>query len=176
MLRTGLCVCAMALGLLAGIPAALAGAGSAASRGDGPEEACARLAVDYALNWDRFDAEGVAALFTEDATLAIGGAPMTGRAAIAARVAGMAGKITIRHIVSNVRVEPVDATTAQTISYVQVVMSREPPAEGRPAPFPPGVVLAEYHDRCVKTAEGWRLAERTLKPIFVPAPPPAPAQ
>lgn len=55
-------------------------------------EACRQTVLDYAYYRDRPDADGVAALFTDDATFTLGADKFVGREAIRARIqAGVQG-------------------------------------------------------------------------------------
>lgn len=132
---------------------------------DGAEAACGRLAVDYAFHRDRFDAEGVAGVFARDGTLELFGQTYAGRDAVRTRIQAMAGGAVIRHLVSNVRVVMESQSVAAMTSYVQVIQA---PAGSLPAAHPGVSTIGEYHDRCVNTLEGWRLASRKLILVMTP--------
>lgn len=126
-------------------------------------QACEDLVLDYAYYRDRPDADGVAELFTEDAKLTVLGETWTGRQAIHERiVAGMQGP-RFRHMMSTIRIFPVDANSATGVSYVTVYTS--PPGDG-PQPVNGFAGLGEYHDKFVRTEAGWRIAERTFVLVF----------
>ena len=128
-------------------------------------QACTDLVLDYAYYRDRPDAAGVANVFTEDARLSVLGQTYTGRKAIHDRiVAGADGPI-FRHMMSTIRIFPQDAKNATGVSYVTVYSA--PRGEG-PQPVERFAGVGEYHDKFVRTDEGWRIAEREFVLVFTP--------
>lgn len=153
---------AIALWLYAGCALADAHAFDAAAI----KTACEDLVLDYAYYRDRPDAQGVAAVFAEDARLEVLGQTFVGRDKIKARIeAGIGGPV-FRHMMSTIRIFPVDQDHATGVSYVTVYSA--PPGDG---PLPVGNVagVGEYHDRFVRTADGWKIAERKFVMVFAPA-------
>lgn len=142
------------LGLLC-LPAAGVSAGEI-------EDACTELVLDYALYRDRFDADPYANIFAEDAVLTVLGQVYTGRAAIRQRLLdGRDGQIT-RHMMSTIRIFVQDDQTASGVSYVTVYGAN-------PGEFPLDAAVTavgEYHDKFVRTAQGWKIARRTFVPVF----------
>ncbi len=128
-------------------------------------KACTDLVLDYAYYRDRPDAAGVANLFTEDARMTVLGQTFEGRQAIHDRiVAGADGPI-FRHMMSTIRIFPQDEATATGVSYVTVYNA--PRGEG-PQPVERFAGVGEYHDKFVRTADGWRIAEREFVLVFTP--------
>ncbi len=99
------------------------------------------------------------ALFTEDATFDAGVLPpITGHAALAEFAAALPTMIPGgRHHVSNVWVE-VDGDRASARSYLMLWITQADPS--KTALMSTGI----YHDELVRTAGGWRLTRRTMRP------------
>lgn len=114
------------------------------------------LYARYSHAFDDGDGEAVARLFTVDGVFARAGTdPVEGRESIAALVVAAAGR-GMRHIVSNILVEPTGSgARGQAYVLVLIVGASEPAAFGR------------YDDEFVHTPEGWRIRLRRFTP-FVP--------
>jgi len=115
----------------------------------------------YCRNVDLVDAAEVAALFTEDCVVDYGpglGEPTRGAAELEARLArGLPRFAATSHHVSNIEVTFLgDGTSANAITYLYA-WHRHP--DGRPD----AVLWAQYHDRFVRTVDGWKIRERVLK-------------
>jgi uncharacterized protein (TIGR02246 family) len=124
--------------------------------------ACCDLVLRSAACADAADAAGLAALFTEDATLVRpDGSLLQGRAAIeAAYRARPAGRIT-RHLVSNSLVDIESAAAVQVRSSVLLWSGSSADADGpQGRPANPRQLVGSFDDRCVLTPEGWRIAQR----------------
>lgn len=128
------------------------------------EAACEALVLDYAYYRDREDvqlaAQGVATVFTEDATLTVSGQSFTGRQAIFDRIADQTNPPLFAHLMSTIRIFPESATKATGVSYATVYVAPRPKdgsalAEGFAA-------VGEYHDEFRLTNQGWRIAKRTF--------------
>ena len=61
-----------------------------------------------------------------------------------------------QHLLGNYRIT-IDGDTAESVCYVRVFHAGIGPAEGKTFE-----VWGEYRDRLVRTAEGWRIARRTM--------------
>ncbi len=132
-----------------------------------------RLAIQeviaqYAYTYDAGDADGFAALFTEDAVwemLASGATRpdvrLESRAAIrewaAHRLRERAGRFTSCHHQSGVVFDELTADAARTRTMVLVTHQ----GAGDAAPHPTD--SAVYHDRWRRTPAGWRLTHRTVR-------------
>ncbi len=136
------------------------------SLADPVSEACRALVLDYAYYRDRPDADAVAELFTEDATLSVLGQQYVGREAIRARIrAGEDGPL-FRHLMSTIRIFPGDDDHATGVSYVTVYSA---PAGALPRPVTAFAGVGEYHDKFVRTAAGWRIQQRDFVLVLSPA-------
>lgn len=114
------------------------------------------LLARYALAVDQRDSEAVAACFTEDGAASFAGAaPLVGRDALVAYLQPLADVPLTQHVVG-LPVVSVAGDIASATSYTTVHAVR--PVEGG------GHVVhhrgLRYDDRLVRTAHGWRFAER----------------
>ena len=127
------------------------------------ENACTDLVLDYAFYRDRMDADPFANLFAEDAVLTVLGEVYTGRKAIRQRlVEGQNGPVT-RHMMSTIRIFVQDENTASGVSYVTVYGA---PGGEFPIKVEGFMGLGEYHDKFVRTTDGWKISRRTFVPVF----------
>lgn len=122
---------------------------------------CINLVTDYAYYRDRFDAAGFSSLFTDDASLSVGSQTWVGRDDIRARIEGLDSSTTIRHLMSTIRIEPIDEHHATGVSYATIysVPAGSNAVEGF-------AVIGEYHDSFVLTESGWKISKRELKTVF----------
>ena len=114
----------------------------------------------YCRGVDTVDAASVGALFTDDCLVDYGpglGQPTRGSAAITKRLAqGLPRFAATSHHVSNIEITFVDDDTATGITYLYA-WHRYP--DGRPDAH----LWARYHDRFVRGAGAWLIAERVLR-------------
>lgn len=114
------------------------------------EADCARLIALYANLNDAARWDEVAALYIEDGQMTrptAPGAPLIGREAILAAFKGRPPRLS-RHICSNVVITVEGPDNATGESAMILLLPDSPPLAG------------SFHDRFVRTAEGWRFAER----------------
>jgi len=113
----------------------------------------------YCRNVDCVDAPAVARLFTTDCVVDYGpglGGPTHGSAALEARLAtGLPRFAATSHHVSNIEIE-LDGDRARSVTYLYAW-------HRFPDDTPDAHLFAQYHDRFVRTDDGWRIAERVLK-------------
>jgi hypothetical protein len=120
------------------------------------EADCARLIALYANLNDAARWDEVAALYAGDGVMVrptAPDAPVNGRAAILAAFQARPPRVT-RHVCSNVVIEVESADSARGESAMLLFT-------GGPAPL-----VGSFHDRFVRTAEGWRFAERRGSLLF----------
>lgn len=118
----------------------------------------ADLLHDYCRFLDVNHPEQVAALFTEDcvADYGVGLGVIHGRAALEKGVArSMATFEATHHHLSNIQLCFEDDGSVRGTSYIYAWHRRS-------ADEPDQHLWGEYHDRFVRTPEGWRIAERRL--------------
>lgn len=114
----------------------------------------------YCRNVDLVRADEVAALFTDDCMVDYGpglGGPTHGSAELAERLGrGLPRFAATSHHVSNTEVTFEGDATARATTYLYA-WHRYPDGS------PDAHLWAQYHDLFVRTAAGWRIAERVLK-------------
>ncbi len=121
-----------------------------------------RVLFDYAFNLDANRPEDLIKNFVEDLHVSYGGEHgATGKAAYLETLAN--GKTGIgaffagtSHHVSNVVIDFTDENTAdvRSVLYAWHKYTRE---------RPDGIVMGQYHDIFVRTADGWKIKRRELK-------------
>lgn len=119
--------------------------------------ACSNLVTDYAYHRDQFNAAEFSNLFTENASLTVVNQTWEGRSNIEQRIEGLKTGSTIRHEMSTIRIVPVDEDHATGVSYATIYSA--PAGETTVTGF---VLMGEYHDEFVRTAEGWKIDKRVL--------------
>ena len=119
-----------------------------------------RLIHEYVWANDAQDWHQCAALYTEDAVFRrpSGGDPVVGRAAILASFTARSPRAQ-RHVMANTLVEVVSETEARAKSVI-VLYVGDAAEDGLPVQDPKSPLIGTYEDRVVRTAEGWRFAER----------------
>ncbi|MFM5948977.1 MAG: nuclear transport factor 2 family protein [Novosphingobium sp.] len=123
------------------------------------ERAIERLILDYAAMLDAGDSEGLAACFAEHGRSNRPTDPEVfteGRGALLAAFKARPPR-KARHVFANICVD-VDGDHATATSQVLLFTAADKPA-----------LVGSYADRLVRTAEGWRFAERRGSLDFPPA-------
>lgn len=121
---------------------------------------CTRLINLYASLNDQGRWEEVAALYAPDGLMTrptAPDAPVVGRAALLASFLARPPRAS-RHICSNIVVEVESADAARAESMILLFTGTPDPSGGLPIAGPP--LVGAYHDRFVRTEEGWRFSER----------------
>ena len=125
------------------------------------EADCERLIKLYVNLNDAQDWPAVAALYTDDAVFRrpSGGEPISGRAAILASFLARPPRVQ-RHVIANVVVEVEDADRATSFCAI-LLYQGDPVSEGLPEMSASSPLVGWFRDKLVRTAEGWRFAQRT---------------
>jgi hypothetical protein len=120
------------------------------------------LYAKYCYGFDTGDAKLVASVYAADAQFVVGGKLVgESRDKIAGNVkAPVAGKPQMKHMPSNIMIEPSDGG-AKGMSYVALVNFET----GKPPVMIGGGL---YRDSLVKTGEGWRFKKRDYQPFPLP--------
>lgn len=126
---------------------------------------CHELVLDYASYRDQEDADKFAGLFTADGALTVLGQTFVGHKAIAARLANKDGPI-LRHMMTNIRITPVDETYATGVSYALIYGGARSAGPIMVANF---TAMGEYYDVYQYSADGCRFSERKFVASFLPA-------
>ena len=117
----------------------------------------------HAYTWANDDADwhACAALYTEDALFRrpSGGEPVRGREAILAGFLARPARAQ-RHTIANVLVDVVDENTARARSVIVLYMGDAADDGGLPVQDAKSPLVGTFTDLLVRTAEGWRFAER----------------
>ena len=135
------------------------------------EAECARLINLYANLNDAGRWPEVAALYTPDAVMirpTAPEAPIHGRDAILASLLSRPPRVT-RHLCTNIVVEVAGEDQATAESAI-LLFTGAGAGDGVPRPDPGPPKVGAYHDRLVRTGEGWRFAERRGSLLFAAAP------
>lgn len=128
------------------------------------EQACYALAIEYAEIIDSHDYARLVEVFAEDATFLRPMAPnepIHGADTIVAMFQARPRNRLTQHLISNfrVRMETMDTAVGTCrVLFFSSDVSEPETAEGRKAGNKQSI--GTYHDRYVRTKNGWRIAER----------------
>jgi len=167
-------IAALLVGLATGC-AADSGLISQQSRQDQQDAivACTDLVLDYAVYRDQGNVDGYAGLFTLDGSLTVQGKTTTGREALRARIRQARSGPRTRHLVSTIRITPIDENRASGVSYATIYSARRPgigadsATEAGPLMVKRFAAIGDYVDEFVRTDDGWRIHKRTLNVQFL---------
>ena len=124
--------------------------------------AIAELITRYAALIDAGDWDAVAALYTDDGRMNRPSAPedfICGRGAILAALRSRPQRLA-RHIVANVLVTLESGTRARATSQILLFGATAAEGGGLPVLWAGPPLVGSYSDSLVRTAHGWRFAER----------------
>ncbi len=124
------------------------------------EMACVRLAYGFCSHSDRGELDRYAALFAEDGRFHRPGLDITGRRAIREALQQRPATVAMRHVCANPIVDVIDQDHAAG-SGSQLVYRHD-----RTSGITDPVILVDYADNYILTAEGWRIASRTVSYSF----------
>jgi 3-phenylpropionate/cinnamic acid dioxygenase small subunit len=118
------------------------------------------LLIDYCSYVDRYECDRIAELFTEDCVFdygpAFGGEQRGNKRLAKGASVTLAGFKRTSHHISNLRIWFDGADAARAETYLYAWHELHEPSE------PHFELWARYRDRIVRTAHGWRIAERRL--------------
>lgn len=129
------------------------------------EAECGRLVAGYAYLVDRRKYDDLVDLFTENCLFQRPDARVEGAAALRRLMDARPGHIATRHLCGMPFFETVEVDEATAVTYT--VMFVEEGIDEGPNEVAGAAGLAEFHDRFRRTADGWRIAERTAKPAMI---------
>lgn len=125
------------------------------------EHACTQLSMRFAKYADFRDYPALVALFVEDGVFERMGQRHVGSEAILALMATRPLDMKTRHICSNIVIDALGEDTATGVTYVQLYR-HDGGGDNEVAPASAPRMVGDYHDSFVRTAHGWRFAERTF--------------
>jgi|APSaa5957512535_1039671.scaffolds.fasta_scaffold274818_2 hypothetical protein len=131
------------------------------------EEECERLVITLVHHSDHGDLQKAVELFTADATWVRGGKPFTGHDQMLESFAAQSQTAVTRHLTSNIRISVADENNAAGVSYY-MAMRHDPETDDAALPLPMNLPfsMGEYHDKFVRTPDGWRISHRVIKRVF----------
>jgi len=133
------------------------------------ERAIRKLMTDYTRFVDFGEAERIAELFAPDGVWDGPGVRMNGQDEVRRFFAERqtVTRRTSRHVITNIAIELTGPDTATALSYLVNYRHDSRGAVELPVPADHPKYVGEYHDRFVRTAGGWRFAERLFTNAFL---------
>lgn len=131
------------------------------------EHDCRNLVMAVAQHGDHGRLADAAAQFAEDGVWQRGGKPWAGREGVVASYSVIPATQFTRHMSANSLITIVDPDHAEGVTYY-VAYHHDPgtPEIKLPLPLDPPFSMGEWHDRFVRTAEGWRISHRETRRLF----------
>lgn len=131
------------------------------------EQECRDLVIAITQYGDHRDAEKATALFAEDATWLRAGKPYKGHAEILESYRRSSKTQVTRHMNGGTMVTIKDDNHAESVTYY-IALHHDPKVETPkfPLPFDPPFSMGEWHDKFVRTPQGWRFSSRETKRLF----------
>lgn len=123
---------------------------------------CGQLVIKLAMLIDRERLDEIDTVFLPDAITTAMGQEQRGIAAIRSLFRDRLAGAVVRHVLSPSLIEP-DNDGATGVTYVTVYKA---PAAAGPLPLTGPEMVAEYRDRFVRSALGWRIARRDVELTF----------
>jgi len=130
------------------------------------EWACSRALLRFYDLFDRWDYEGMAALFMPDGAWHRAGKLLQGRAAIVAELQTRSTTQKIRHVLTNLLVDVHDETHAEARCYLTVYRQDSGTATSAPAVIRAPSLVLVVTASLVGGAQGWRIARQTMQREF----------
>lgn len=119
--------------------------------------ACEHLIEAFAWHVDRHEYDNVIALFTSDAIFYRPDRMVTGHVELRAMLDARPKDIVTRHLCTNIRLDKISSREIQGRCYITLISA--PLKDGR-ADGPKVALTGVYHDRFLRTRDGWRIIER----------------
>lgn len=131
------------------------------------EAACARLCVEFANHIDARRYDAWLDLFTHDGVLHRMGTKVSGRAELARFLEARPATVETRHLCTNIRVALSSPDQATGFCYA-LFFKGVPGGPEQPATATGAPAVVEYHDRYLRTPQGWRIQERRIQMAIKP--------
>jgi hypothetical protein len=129
-------------------------------------QACQQAVLDFTAAFDMGDADGMLRQFHEDGVWKRKDGDLAGRAALREFMRVRNPGITVRHVISNLRVRPLAPDRAAVDSYVTVFRHDASGAASLPAPLAGVDLVGRYRDELLRTPHGWQLHRREVSIDF----------
>lgn len=130
------------------------------------EWACSRLLLRFYDLFDRWDYEGMSALFTQEGTWHRAGKVLQGGPAIVAELHRRSTTQKIRHVVTNLLVDVHDETHAEAHCYLTVYRHDSGSATSTPAVIQSPSLILVVTASLEYGSAGWRIARQTMQREF----------
>ncbi|WP_165899957.1 nuclear transport factor 2 family protein [Borborobacter arsenicus] len=127
---------------------------------------CTRLVTAFAVNLDLRRYDEVIALFTQDTVYRPRQTTFNGHEGVRAYLESRPRHRVSRHVISNCLVDVLSPDEARGFCVLTYFVDEGPVAEGEPAPLAGARLIGDYHDRFVRTPDGWRIVERIGEIVF----------
>ncbi|HUA25032.1 MAG TPA: nuclear transport factor 2 family protein [Steroidobacteraceae bacterium] len=131
------------------------------------ETECVALSHAFAYHLDHKNYEELAALFVPRGAFIRTGVRLVGHAQILATLRQRPAEQFTRHVTTNFHFTRVEESMATGVFYNLSYFAFT--AQSTPLPFDPQrVMVLDFLDTFVKTADGWRFLEREARPMMIP--------
>jgi hypothetical protein len=127
---------------------------------------CSRLLVRFYNLLDQKRYQEMAALFTSNGVWVRLGKELVGPKGILEAMNERDDWLTT-HLVSNIEINVIDATHAETIQYVVQYRAENYDSASGPAPIPPPMGVLCHRDQLVCDAGTWKFHRKTSRAVFV---------
>lgn len=130
------------------------------------EQECRDLVAKLNHYHDHRRAEDAVALFAEDAAWVRRGRAIRGKSELLASFQHGGTRIN-RHMSAATLITVQDENRAEGVTYYMALHHDPGTADAKlPLPFEPPTTMGEWHDKFVRTPQGWRFAERATVRVF----------
>jgi hypothetical protein len=131
------------------------------------EQECHDMVVRLTHLSDHGEREKAVDMFSADGTWIRGGTPFKGREEMLKSFQRGSQTQVIRHITSNILITVKDDGHAEGVTYYIAFHTDPGTATPKlPLELGPPFSLGEWHDKFVRTAEGWRISHREVRRFF----------
>ncbi|WP_019169983.1 nuclear transport factor 2 family protein [Pseudaminobacter salicylatoxidans] len=127
---------------------------------------CMRLVTAFAVNLDLRSYDEVVALFAPDAVYRPRHTTFRGQEGVRAYLQSRPHERISRHIISNCLIDVLGPDEARGYCVLTYFVDEGGTGGGEPAPLAGAKLVGDYHDRFVRTPEGWRITERIGEIVF----------
>ena len=127
---------------------------------------CAQVLTRFFNDFDQWRYADMADLFAEDGVWLRQGQALAGRAAILAALAQRSTTQRVRHVVTNLQIDVIDADTAASLLYVTAYRHDSGAMEAQPPRIRAPYLLLVVPGRLRRTKAGWKIARMEMNRAF----------